>query len=162
MSNGSIGILFNDSSKIILSIIGITFFYIDSGDQTTTYTIYEFPDELKKKKSCMDYLIKTIKETAIFKRSQFMKNCELKEPLAYINYYKIAGVCKMFLLNNDIVQFIFDDKSEIHINKNTKKILYFNSKREKSLFDSMNDILASDKNVEAKKRFEYIQNKFKV
>lgn len=142
--------------------MGINFFYIDSSNQTTTYTIYEFPEELKKKKSCMDYLIKTIKETAIFKRSQFMKNCELKEPLTFVKFFKIAGVCKMFVLNNEIIQFIFDDKSEIHINKKTKKIIFFNNKREKFFFESVKNILDSEKSLEAKKRFEYIQLKFKV
>lgn len=162
LNNGCIGILFNDKSKIILSIIGITFFYIDRQDQSTRYTIYEYPEELKKKKQCLDYFIKSIKETRIFKKNQFMQNCELKEPLTFLRHKKFAGVTKMFVLNNKLVQFIFEDKSEIHIYRPSKHIIFINTKRERVVYESLNVILELTAQSEAKKRIEYIQNKFKI
>lgn len=156
------GILFKDKSKIILSIIGITFFYIDPKNCRTRYTIYEFPPELKKKKQCLDYFIKSIKETHIWKRNQFIKNCELKEPLTFLKYMKLGGVAKMFVLNNQLIQFIFDDKSEVHIHKGTKQIIFISEKREREIYDSLVRVLSLDENKEIKKRIVYIQKKFKI
>lgn len=156
------GILFKDKSKIILSIIGITFFYIDPRDCRTRYTIYEFPAELKKKKQCLDYFIKSIKETHIWRRNQFIKNCELKEPLTFVKYMKMGGVAKMFVLNNQLIQFIFEDKSEVHIHKGTKQIIFISEKRERVVYDSLVRVLGLDENEEIKKRIVYIQKKFKI
>lgn len=156
------GILFKDKSKVILSIIGITFFYIDPRDCCTRYTIYEFPPELQKKKQCLDYFIKSIKETHIWKRNQFIKNCELKEPLTFLKHLKVKGVAKMFLLNNHLIQFIFDDKSEVHILKNTRQIIFISEKRERTVYDSLARVMDLQDGQDIKKRILYIQKKFKI
>ena len=162
LNNGCVGILFNDKSKIILSIIGITFFYIDKTGTSTRYTIYEFPETLTKKKTCLDYFIKSIKETKIWKRNQFIQNCELKEPLTFLKSRRFSGVAKMFVLNNSLAQFVFDDQTEVHIYQNTKQIIFIDAKRKRTVFESLKEVQDLDETSAPKKRLAYIKNKFRL
>ena len=75
---------------------------------------------------------------------------------------KIKGVAKMFVLNNQLIQFIFEDKSEVHIHKGTKQIIFISAKRDRIIYDSLSRVMDLDNKEEIKKRIIYIQKKFKI
>ena len=162
LNNGCIGLYFKDKTSILLSIIGITFFYIDRNGLQTQYTIYDFPKELTKKKICLDYFLASIKKTKIWVAKEIIENCELSHPLAYVKSIKIQSVVTMFVFNGSLIQFIFHDKSEMHINKETKQVVFFSCSRKKQSFKTLNDVLKLNSENEVKKRILYIKRKFQI
>lgn len=62
LSNGSSGVFFNDSTKIVLDTTGALFEYIerkgqDRQDIVSCYTIKDYPSELNKKVTLLQHFI---------------------------------------------------------------------------------------------------------
>lgn len=132
LSNKSIGVFFNDSTKIILNQEG-KFNYIpktsiDKKEKMNTYTLEEFPKELKKKVNILQHLKKLIEEND--KRvleAHYDKydedNCDLDE-IVYVKKCIATHHGMLFRLNNKIVQFIFNDGAGIIMNSANYEVDY--------------------------------------
>jgi hypothetical protein len=155
-----VGVLFKDQTSILLSIIGITFFYVDRNRGQTQYTIYDFPEDLRKKKQYLDYFLDSLKQTKIWKVKGLLQDCELQDPPVFLKKARLESVVSMFVFSDSLVQFVFRDKSELHIHRGRKQIVFFSETREKSVFRSLGEVLKQGEDHEVKKRILYIQRKF--
>lgn len=160
LNNGRVGIAFRDGTSVLLTVLGVTFFYADAQGQQSQYTIYDFPPELAKKKAYLDHFLFSIKQAKIWKRREFFEQCELKQPLVFVKKAQIEGVVCKFVLSNSLMQFIFHDKSELHIVRELKRIVFCSSKRKKRRFDSVNEILHLGSTDDIKKKLLYLKRKF--
>jgi len=150
MSDKSIGVYFNDSTKIILSPEGDRFDYITRRTQEkpeirTTHTFEEYPDDLKKKvtllrhfKNCMLADVPDKKDGASVGESSLpapilsdeQKGCAAFEPgqAPYVKKWTRNKHAIMFQLSNKIVQVVFFDKTEAILSSKAHMVTYVDKK----------------------------------
>ena len=149
LSNGHVGVYFNDNTKIVYKPNGRNFAYIDNNDKAT---LYLFNQELIKD------LPKKIKLLRNFKGYLFDKELNIEEGIRenfflYLRRFVKTKHAILFRLNNKTVQISFHDNTEIILSQQNKTVLYINKKGEKLLYP-LNKALDSD-NKEMTKRLRY-------
>lgn len=119
LSNGVIGIYFNDCSKIVSDGVGSCFKYQDRSVGELSFTT-EVPLEIKKKVSVLQHYRKYLVSDQICtgKLDVFVKKV-ITTQHAFI-----------FRLNNKLVQIRFLDKSEVFINGDSKHVIYISKSLE--------------------------------
>lgn len=151
LTNGSCGVYFNDSSKM-LAYSEDQFYYIDKiakEDVCKKYTFLDYPTELKKKVSLFGHF-----KGYLYGQSEnsFLKGTTAPEKdLVYIRRWYRAKHAVIFRLSNKSVQVIFIDQSEILISSSKKKVIYTSKHKERNEY-WLNEIMQSD-NRELIKRF---------
>jgi polo-like kinase 1 len=153
LSDESIGVYFNDSTKVILSPEGDCFDYItrrtqDKPEVRTTYNFEEYPEDLKKKvtllKHFRNYMLTdslekkdgasvgesslpkpTVKETKTSKLSS--ETCEPGQA-PYVKKWTRNKHAIMFQLSNKIVQVVFFDKTEAVLSSKSHMVTYIDKK----------------------------------
>ena len=120
LSNGCIGIYYNDSTKIVVDNEG-KFSYIkkrmnNHKASIENYTLSNHPEKLTKKVNILKQLMKNI-ET-----NEFQYN-EYKE-LVYVKKWLNIDQGTLFRLSNGIVQLVFDDKSQLILNWDQHEVTY--------------------------------------
>eukprot|EP01017_Pseudomicrothorax_dubius_P045733 TRINITY_DN794_c0_g1_i1.p1 TRINITY_DN794_c0_g1~~TRINITY_DN794_c0_g1_i1.p1 ORF type:complete len:643 (-),score=160.85 TRINITY_DN794_c0_g1_i1:66-1994(-) len=157
LSNGSTGVYFNDSTKIVLEPNGTYFEYIerrqtDKQDMVVSHTLNDYPKELQKKVTLIQhfkiYLEAENKETA------GQGDLENKgEPLVFVKKWMKTKHAIMFRLSNKIVQVDFKDKTEIILSSESKTVTYVNKKGERSHYPLATALEST--NQEMTKRLKY-------
>jgi len=150
LSDGSNGVFFNDSTKIILHPNGHNLNYIEKKGQvdvTNNYTLEDYPKTLQKKITLLqhfrNYLEQDLKKREIVKL----------ENIVYVKKWLKTKHAVMFRLNNKTVQMIFQDETEVILRSEAKVVIYVNKQKERMNYQ-LNSALESD-NVEMKKRLKY-------
>ena len=129
LTNGSCGVYFNDSSKM-LAFNDEYFYYVEKvarEDVSQKYSFAEFPADLKKKVSLFGHF-----KGYLYGQSENMcpkTNAVTEKDLVYIRRWYRARHAVIFRLNNKSVQVIFIDQSEILISSSKKKVVYTNKQK---------------------------------
>lgn len=157
LSDGSTGVYFNDSTKIIVDKNGENFEYIekkpgDKADTITPYKISEYPAEreLQKKVTLLQHFRNYL--YADYK-VDFDKDANSDGGYCYVKKWMKTKHAIMFRLSNKIVQVNFTDKTEIILSSEQKLVTYINLKGERSEYPLATAL--DSKNAEMAKRLKY-------
>lgn len=156
LSDGSTGVYFNDSTKIILDRNNTAFEYIekkpgDRVDSVSRYVINEFPHEreLQKKVTLLQHF-----RNYLYADSNKMDLTESKETgFCYVKKWMKTKHAIMFRLSNKIVQVNFTDRTEIILSSEQKLVTYINLKGERSEYPLATAL--DSRNAEMAKRLKY-------
>jgi len=154
MSDGSIGVYFNDSTKIILAAEGDKFDYItrrtqDKPEVRTTHSFEEYPDDLKKKVTLLRHFRNYMLTDSLEKKDgasvgesslpvPAVQGNASKPPSAasqasdgqapYVKKWTRNKHAIMFQLSNKIVQVVFFDKTEAVLSSKSHMVTYVDKK----------------------------------
>ena len=132
LSNGSCGVYFNDSSKMV-AFSNDYFFYIQKIDKEEVikkYAFGDYPIDLKKKVSLFGHFkgyLNSQPENSLGKSPPVNE-----KELIYIRKWYRAKHAVIFRMSNKSVQVLFIDQSEILISSSKKKLIYTNKSKERS------------------------------
>jgi len=160
LSDGHVGVYFNDSTKIIYKPNGANFIYIErnAAEKTEIITPHvfseEFPKDLNKKVILLQhfkaYLLEENKNTPIERKES--ENIDEKH-YVYVKKWMKTKHAILFRLSNKIVQVSFLDQTEIILSSETKIVTYMDKKGQLSTYP-LNTALDST-NYEMTKRLKY-------
>ena len=160
LSNGSIGVFFNDSTKIVLEPTGQSFNYIERRgpekiDIANTHTLTEYPKDLQKKVTLLQhfrsYLEGDKNETANAEDA----GSEKTNPV-YVKKWMRTRHAIMFRLSNKVVQVNFQDSTEIILCSESRVVTYVNKKGERNTYPLVSALESS--NTEMTKRLKYTKD----
>jgi len=155
LTNGDVGVHFNDGTKMIRIKCTLNFIYLDNQGKITLINT-------KKKVDNKDYEIKInallLFNKTFIKNSKFRKSFDVDPKLhkknidLYVKKWVKSQFAYFFLLSNDKVQVIFDDKSQVIFDFQSKKTIYINKSKQMT----MQNINTTDfGNEEMNKRVKY-------
>ena len=160
LSDGNVGVYFNDSTKIIYRPNGANFIYIERNPQEKIEIITphlfseEFGKDLNKKVILLQhfkaYLLEEEKNAPIERKES--ENIDEKH-YVYVKKWMKTKHAILFRLSNKIVQVSFLDQTEIILSSETKIVTYLDKKGIRSTF-ALNTALDSN-NYEMTKRLKY-------
>ena len=178
LNNGFFGILFNDSSTIILNPETNIFFYIEENPQNNQevikiYNIKNYPKELDKKLILLQYCKNDLESRDINnKKDEFnneVKNDQLekigfqnnnkeinKKPYTFVTKYMKTRDTIVFRLYNKYDQVCFKDKTEIILSFKTNVFIYVNNKKERSTYFLSKALEIN--NIEIIKKLKYAED----
>ena len=179
LSNGSTGVFFNDSSKIVLDPKGHNFNYIerrtsDKQEIVSSHTLADFPKDLQKKvtllqhfKSYLDGESKEITKEVLYNtKTNYVAPEEdakiidsSKKPtnnFIYVKKWMRTKHAIMFRLSNKIVQVCFQDHTEIILSSESRVVTYVNKKSERSTYPLASALESN--NYEMTKRLKYTKD----
>ncbi len=160
LSDGNVGVYFNDSTKIIYKPNGANFIYIErnSAEKTEIITPHvfseEFTKDLNKKVILLQhfkaYLLEEKKNEPVERKES--ENIDEKK-YVYVKKWMKTKHAILFRLSNKIVQVSFLDQTEIILSSETKIVTYMDKKGQLSTYP-LNTALDSS-NLEMTKRLKY-------
>ena len=143
LSNGMIGVYFNDSTKMLA--FSEDFFYyierVEREDIIKKNSFRDYPMELKKKVSLFNHF-KGYLQTETENRHSVRASDIDEKKLVYVRRWFRSKHAVIFRLNNKSVQVIFIDQSELLINSISKQLLYTNKYKEQNVY-SLSEIMQS-------------------
>ena len=160
LSDGNVGVYFNDSTKIIYRPNGANFIYIERNPQEKVEIITphlfseEFGKDLNKKVILLQhfkaYLLEEEKNAPAERKES--ENIDEKH-YVYVKKWMKTKHAILFRLSNKIVQVCFLDQTEIILSSETKIVTYMDKKGVRTTYP-LNTALESD-NYEMTKRLKY-------
>jgi len=162
LSNGSTGVFFNDSTKIISDPNATYFEYIERKlptkmEEVRKCDITNYPPELQKKVVLLQHFKNHLEGTPAQKDEHIDLDEESKKQgMVYVKKWLKTKHAIMFRLNNKIVQVNFTDKSEIILTSEDKLVTYVNKKGERSQYPLATAMESS--NLEMAKRLKYTKD----
>lgn len=157
LSNGTTGVFFNDSTKIILDSRSSRFSYVqrqshDKQELVSNHTLTDYPKDLQKKVTLLQhfrsYLEGENKDT-----TPVDEEFGQSDNLVYVKKWMKTKHAVMFRLSNKIVQVNFTDKTEIILSSEKKMVTYVNKKGERSQYPLATALEST--NAEMAKRLKY-------
>ena len=160
LSNGLVGVFFNDSTKIILDPKGC-FNYInrcqkDKTDCITTYTLETYPTELKKKVVLLQRTKEQLEKDkeVLASPNKVLYERRLMSDKIYLKKWVSTSEVTVFRLNNKVIQAIFKDNTELVINPEMHEVAYVNTKGERNVCPSA--IVLKSNNIEMIKKLKSV------
>jgi len=158
LSNGSSGVFFNDSTKIILDPHGQHFDYIEKKgtekiDVATSYTLNDYPKTLQKKVTLLQHFRSYLESDSTKTNTDQSDTKKKLETAIYVKKWLKTKHAIMFRLSNKIVQVNFQDGTEIILSSESKVVTYVNKKAERQSYP-LSSALEST-NAEMAKRLKY-------
>ena len=160
LSDGHVGVYFNDSTKIIYRPNGANFIYIERNPaekiEIITPHVFseEFNKDLNKKVILLQhfkaYLLEENKNNPVERKES--ENIDEKH-YVYVKKWMKTKHAILFRLSNKIVQVSFLDQSEIILSSETKIVTYLDKKGQRSSFPLSSAL--DSKNNEMTKRLRY-------
>ena len=160
LTDGNVGVYFNDSTKIIYRPNGANFIYIERNPQEKLEIITphlfseKFEKDLNKKVILLQhfkaYLLEEEKNAPIERKES--ENIDEKH-YVYVKKWMKTKHAILFRLSNKIVQVSFLDQTEIILSSETKIVAYLDKKGVRSTY-ALNTALDSN-NYEMTKRLKY-------
>ena len=155
LSNGDVGVHFNDGTKMIRIKCTLNFIYLDNQGKITLINT-------KKKVDNKDYETKInallLFNKTFIKNSKFRKSFDVDPKLhkknidLYVKKWVKSQFAYFFLLSNEKVQVIFDDKSQVIFDFQSKKTIYINKSKQMTM---QNINTTNFGNEEMNKRVKY-------
>jgi len=173
LSNNQIGVLFNDSTKIIMNPSFMTFEYIkkeqeNPEDSNATHDLSRYPKELEKKVACLQRFLAFFNIEPV-DQTQPKSGIKKSTSSAIINLERRAGPNSMvyvkklikaqdiviFRLSNQTLQVIFTDGISIIVNHPRQLVTYIDKEGSKCQFN-INYVATCD-NEDVIKRLKQMQ-----
>jgi polo-like kinase 1 len=157
LSNGTTGVFFNDSTKIILDARTSKFNYVqrqshDKQELVSNHSLTDYPKDLQKKVTLLQHFRSYLEgenKEAISAEEEFTPF----DNLVYVKKWMKTKHAVMFRLSNKIVQVNFTDKTEIILSSEKKMVTYVNKKGERSQYPLATALEST--NAEMAKRLKY-------
>jgi len=139
LSDGSVGVYFNDSTKIVLRSDGTRFDYItrrtqDKPEVQTVHTFDDFPEDLKKKVTLLRHFKNYMLPDALEKKDGATvgesglpapgASAQPSDAVLFVKKWTRNKHAIMFQLNNKIVQVVFQDKTEAVLSSKSHMVTY--------------------------------------
>ncbi|OMJ88795.1 hypothetical protein SteCoe_9179 [Stentor coeruleus] len=158
LSNGSTGVFFNDSTKIVLNIPGLRFKYFErkgaeKQDVCNTYLLTDYPKELQKKITLLQHFRSYLEGDVKQETNEKPQEENLDDATIYVKKWMRTRHAIMFRLSNKIVQVNFQDHTEIILSSESRMVTYVNKKGERNTFPLASALESS--NLEMTKRLKY-------
>ena len=163
LSNGNVGVYFNDSTKIIYRPNGTKFIYIEgkaekNPEKITTHTLNEeFSKDLNKKFLLLKHfkviLLKEDKNIEI--ETKESENIDENE-YVIIDKWLVTKEAFIFSLTNNSVQAIFFDKTEIYFSCSNRTLKYLDEKGQMNSYPLYTAVESNEHDI--KKRLNYMKN----
>ena len=149
-NNHITGVCFNDKTKMLIKLNNSTFTYITSSLEIQHYSLKYYPKDLQNK---LKLLTMYAKNTLCNKKYVFDKNdnCNI-----YIRKWAKGHLAYFFSFTNNIVQVIFNDRTELFFCLEEKNVMFLDKAR-KILKYKLNDREIT-KQIEMNKRIKYACN----
>lgn len=144
LSNGCIGLVFNDSSKLISNPQMTLFKYITSNKENKEEAFIEFsvkdsPPEVYNKLQLSLYLQKYLNFDFTTEKTQVSEE--------YIKSWSVAQDAVLFHLNNKIVQVYFRDHTEVLFTGVSKQFAFVNKNKEIKVSSILSEMKAGDNDI---------------
>jgi len=161
LSNGSTGVFFNDSSKIILDNKAINFNFIerrssDKQEIVTTHTLTEYPKDLTKKVTLLQHFRSYLEGETKGENKEEEEDKGDDKNNVYVKKWMRTRHAIMFRLSNKIVQVCFQDHTEIILSSESRVVTYVNKKSERTTYPLSNALESN--NYEMTKRLKYTKD----
>lgn len=186
LSNSSVGVFFNDSTKIVLDVDGHNFIYYerrasDKKDIGQNHTLKDYPKELQKKVTLLQHFrsylegngkkdgeadTKNIGTERMIeeedkvpeeeKKEELIEKKPMSEDTVYVKKWMRTRHAIMFRLSNKVVQVNFQDHTEIILSSESKVVTYVNKKGERLTYPLSTAMESS--NMEMAKRLKYTKD----
>lgn len=155
LSNGSYGVLFNDSTKIITHPNLFHFDYIEksrSGGESATnntqntdtmsdhiqqFNFFDYPESINKKVVLLQHFKSYLDGNQKFKPLEFdftkdnmPERPQSDQPLSYIKKWKRAKKAILLRNTNKVIQVLFQDQSELILCSGSGFVTFVNAKQE--------------------------------
>ena len=157
LSTGNTGVYFNDGTKIVLIKCTNFFYYIDKNDNIYQYCTKNYPKELAGKVKLLELfhknLIRNLKDKETYEVNPLLS---LKDLNGYVKKWEKTKYASFFLLSNNTIQVIFNDRTEVHFNLEEKYVNYID--RARNNYKEKLNIGKKFQNEEMNKRIAYAQN----
>ena len=130
MSNMSVGVIFNDSTRIILGPNETTFQYISNtalGESINTFNTDEFPADIHKKVMLLQLFKKQL-------QSDKVKAPEIEKPFHHVKKWSSTPHAMIFRLTNKVIQVCFRDTTELLLSSEKKYVTFVNKMKENLSF----------------------------
>lgn len=155
LSDGSIGVYFNDSTKIILGPSGQRFDYVtrrtqEKPETRTTHSFEDYPEDLRKKVTLLrhfkNYMLTdclekkdgaTMGESGLprpWRDSPPQTRDGGQPPQLYVKKWMRNKHAILFQLCNKIVQVVFFDKTELVLSSKAHMVTYIDKRGQKSTY----------------------------
>ena len=157
LSTGNTGVYFNDGTKIVMIKSTNFFYYIDKKENVSQFCLRNYPKELNSKVKLLELfhktLIRNVKDRETYQVNPLIS---LKPLNGYVKKWEKTKYASFFLLSNNIIQVVFNDKTEVHFNLEEKYVNYID-KTKKKIKEKLN-LGKKYQNEEMNKRIAYAQS----
>jgi polo-like kinase 1 len=163
LSNGNVGVFFNDCTKIIYDIKRDIFEYLerrnlDRVDVLTSYTLSTYPKELQKKVTLLLHFRSYLEGVKAITTNPLADPVEVPAsqriaPMIYLKKWMKTKHASLLRLSNKIVQVAFLDNTEIILSSESKLVTFVNKKGERTKCP-ISSALESE-NTDLTKRLKY-------
>jgi polo-like kinase 1 len=144
LSDGTTGVVFNDTSKLTFAADENNFEYVQKKanqqrEALATFNLAKYPPELQKKVTLLQYFkdyLEGKNDISIIEREIPMSTTKIaptqKAPLnlIYVKSWTKTKHAAMFRLSNSLIQVEFTDKTQILLNSKLQMVYYKNKKGE--------------------------------
>jgi len=160
LSNGSTGVYYNDSSKVLLNADGHRFHYVERKgperhEVVSVHFLTEYPKELQKKVTLLQHF-RSYLDSDVRQETGMMEKDTSPEVPVYIKKWMRTRHAILFRLTNKIVQVNFQDHTEIILSSETKLVTYVNKAGERNTYPLPTALDSS--NAEMSKRLKYTKD----
>ncbi|KAI3645799.1 hypothetical protein MP228_008727 [Amoeboaphelidium protococcarum] len=150
LTNGSIGVHFNDSSSIILAANEQNFEYLEYAKGTErsvmnrhAYTLGDYPQSLNKKVTLLKHFTGYMNEN-LYKAEYAFQDVDKTQNLDFLVKYMRTKHAVMFRLTNRIVQINFFDHSKLILSQDGLVVTFINRDRQLKTY-SLAQIVSTEK-----------------
>lgn len=171
LSNGTYGVFYNDSTKIILDPFSESIEYVnkktgDKAGKVEKFYSKEYPPHLKKKMTLLQHFTGYLENNVHSKKHLIREYNDEEDRSIVVKKWLRTKHAIIFRLSNKIVQVIFFDNTEIILHSENRAVTYIDKKGDR-LYYSLESSIESN-NQEMTKRLNYtrqvlthmLQNKF--
>lgn len=155
LSNGTAGVYFNDSTKIILNSAKAIFYYVERNsnkkDTVSQYDINAVPEKMYKKFALLQHF-----KSYLEADEEIGKSSEEEGEISYVKKWLRTKRAILFRFADKSVQVSFQDQTEVILSNEAKTITYVNKKHER-ISMQMNKAMESA-DPEMSKRVKYTRD----
>ncbi|CAI2362772.1 unnamed protein product [Moneuplotes crassus] len=157
LSDGSIGVFFNDATKIICDSSTKGFQYYEKNksmeDSPIKHSLSEYPDKFEKKVTLLHHFKSYLDQNT---KPEDIEHSSPSGNLIYIKKWIKTRHAKIFRMSNKVVQVYFKDKTEILLCSTNRQITYTDKQGQRNTYPL--EAALESTNEEMNKRMQYTKN----
>ena len=143
LSNKSVGVIFNDSTRIVLSPDDKSFQYVSNttlGEMVNTFNTDEFPPDIHKKVMLLQLFKKQL-------QNEKSLLADIEKPYHHVKKWSSTPHAMIFRLTNKLIQVCFRDTTELLLSSEKKYVTFVNKDKESSSYPLATAMDCGDKQL---------------